>query len=113
MIEAYPVTLRGAVFGAVARAKVELIDLYRDRWRCFDLFSLCEAAIEVDRRFQAWRHSHILMVRRQIGMRTRGTGGTFGKDYLAGTLGYIFFPELWELRHEIAAAHGAEVVGAG
>jgi tryptophan 2,3-dioxygenase len=51
------------------------------------------------------------MVQRQIGIRTRGTGGTLGTEYLAATLKYLFFPELWELRHEISALHGGEVVG--
>ena len=109
MIEEYPVTLRRAFFKTLERHGVALIDAYRDRWARFDLFSLCENAFELDRRFQSWRYNHILMVRRQIGMRTRGTGGTFGKDYLAGTMKYLFFPELWELRHEISELHGAEV----
>ena len=109
MIEEYPVTLRRAFFRVVERAGVKLIDVYRDRWQRFDLFTLCENAFEIDRRFQSWRHNHVLMVRRQIGMRTRGTGGTYGRDYLASTLDYLFFPELWELRHEISAMHGAEV----
>lgn len=109
MIEEYPTTLRQAFFGVVERSKVPLVEIYRDRWDHFDLFTLCENAFELDRRFVTWRQNHVLMVRRQIGMRTRGTGGTFGKDYLASTLGYLFFPELWELRHEISQLHGAEV----
>lgn len=112
MIEDYPTTLRQAFFGAVERSGHSLLEIYDKRWAHFELFSLAENAIELDRRFQSWRHNHILMVRRQIGMRTKGTGGTFGKDYLAGTMGYIFFPELWELRHEISALHGAEVAKA-
>lgn len=109
LIEEYPVTLRGAFFGVIQRSGLQLLDIYRDRWQHFELFSLCEHAFELDRRFQSWRYNHILMVRRQIGMRTRGTGGTFGKDYLAATMKYLFFPELWELRHDISQMHGAEV----
>jgi tryptophan 2,3-dioxygenase len=109
LIEQYPVTLRQAFFGAIERSGSTLLDIHRDRWQRFDLFTLCENAFELDRRFQTWRYNHILMVRRQIGMRTRGTGGTFGKDYLAATMAYLFFPELWELRHEISELSGAEV----
>jgi tryptophan 2,3-dioxygenase len=109
MIEEYPITLRQAFFAAFERAGLSLLEVYRERWAHFELFTLAENALELDRRFQSWRYNHILMVSRQIGMRTKGTGGTFGKDYLAGTMGYLFFPELWELRHEIAALHGAEV----
>ena len=110
MMEEYPVTLRTAFFGVVERSGLTLTEIYARRWEKFDLFSLCENAVEIDRRFQTWRHNHVMMVRRQIGMSTRGTGGTIGRDYLASTLGYLFFPELWELRHEISALHGGEVV---
>jgi tryptophan 2,3-dioxygenase len=71
---------------------------------------LAEAAFEIDRRFQSWRHNHILMVRRQIGIRARGTGGTFFRDYLATTTGYYFFPELFEFRNDLTEAAGGEVL---
>lgn len=109
LIESHPKTLRRAFFGAIGRAGVPLVDIYNERWQRFDLFTLCEATFELDRRFQSWRYNHILMVQRQIGIRTRGTGGTLGTEYLTATLKYLFFPELWELRHEIAALHGGEV----
>jgi tryptophan 2,3-dioxygenase len=109
MIAAHPRTLRTAFFGAIERSGCGLLDIYRERWTRFDLFSLAEHALEFDRRFQSWRYNHILMVRRQIGIRTRGTGGTFAKDYLKATMDYLYFPELWEVRHEIASAAGAEV----
>ena len=102
-------TLRRAFFGVIERSGLSLVDIYRDRWRHFDLFILCENAFELERRFQSWRYNHILMVQRQIGLRTRGTGGTFGVEYLAATMRHLFFPELWELRHEISKLHGAEV----
>lgn len=113
LIEEYPVTLRQAFFGALRRGGLELIDVYRDRRQHPALFDLCENAFELDRRFQSWRFNHILMVRRQIGMRTLGTGGTFGKDYLAASMRHLFFPELWEIRHDISKLHGAEVAGGG
>ena len=109
LIEAHPMTLRRAFFGVIERSGLSLVDIYRDRWRHFDLFILCENAFELERRFQSWRYNHILMVQRQIGLRTRGTGGTFGVEYLAATMRHLFFPELWELRHEISKLHGAEV----
>jgi len=109
MIEEHPITLRQAFFGVVKRSGISLLEIYDKRWQHAELFQLAENAMEFDRRFQSWRHNHILMVRRQIGMRTKGTGGTFGKDYLSQTMGYVFFPELWELRHDISALHGGEV----
>ena len=109
MVEAYPVTLRQAFFGVFARNGMSLLDTYLNRRSHMELFQLAEHAIEIDRRFSSWRHSHILMVRRQIGMRTRGTGGTFGKDYLGSTSDYLFFPELWEMRHELSERAGGEL----
>lgn len=110
MITGTPRTLRAAFFGAIARSGHRAEDIYRNRWKQFDLFSLLEGVFELDRRVAAWRQSHILMVRRQIGMRTRGTGGMVGQDYLAATTRYLFFPELWELRHDMSADAGGEVV---
>ena len=108
-----PVTLRDAFFGVFARHGLTLRDVYRDRWRQHDLFQLAENAFEIDRRFQSWRHNHILMVRRQIGIRARGTGGTFFRDYLATTTGYYFFPELFEFRNELTEMAGGEVMKPG
>lgn len=110
LIDAYPVTLRKAFFAAIERSGHSLVEIYRDRWKLFDLFSLAENAFEFDRRFLSWRHSHILMVRRQIGMRARGTGGTIGQDYLTSTSNFLFFPELWELRHDLTLDAGGEVI---
>lgn len=113
LIAEHPVTLRDAFFGVYARAGVSLLDVYRNRWSRMELFQLAENAFEIDRRFQSWRHNHILMVRRQIGIRARGTGGTFFKDYLASTTVYYFFPELFEFRNDLTAASGGEVMARG
>ena len=47
--------------------------------------------------FANWRHHHMLMAAREIGSRP-GTGGSRGVEYLGGTLGGRFFPDLWEVR---------------
>lgn len=80
MIAGTPRTLRAALFGVLERSGLRAGDIYRDRWKQFELFTLLEGIFELDRRVAAWRQSHILMVRRQIGMRTRGTGGMAGQD---------------------------------
>lgn len=109
LIAEHPDTLRKAFFGAFKRRGLSLLDTYKDRWNAHDLFRLAENAFELDRRFHSWRHNHILMVRRQIGIRARGTGGTFFDDYLAQTLRYYFFPELFEFRNELTQDAGGEV----
>lgn len=110
LIDEHPRTLRGAFFDLFERRGISLLDVYRNRWEEFDLFNIAEAAFELDRRFQSWRQNHILMVRRQIGIRARGTGGTFFKDYLASTTAYYFFPELFEFRNDLTEAAGGEVM---
>ena len=109
LIAEHPNTLRKAFFGALERRGQSLLDVYANRWEQHDLFLLAEHAFELDRRFHSWRHNHILMVRRQIGIRALGTGGTFFDDYLAKTLRYYFFPELFEFRNELTAFMGGEV----
>ena len=110
LIADHPRSLRAAFFDVFKRADKTLLEVYHDRWSETDLFTLAEAAFEIDRRFQSWRQNHILMVRRQIGIRARGTGGTFFKDYLATTSGYLFFPELFEFRNDLTHASGGEVM---
>jgi tryptophan 2,3-dioxygenase len=63
----------------------------------YDLYLLLEDLIEFDERFLLWRGRHVRMVERMIGGK-KGTGGSLGAAYLAKTLDYRFFPELWEVR---------------
>ena len=71
--------------------------IYQEAERHYDLYLLLEDLIEFDERLLLWRGRHIRMVERMIGQK-RGTGGSPGAKYLEGTLGYRFFPELWEVR---------------
>lgn len=102
-------TLHGAVSGTLARHGVDLLEIYRQRWQHFDLFSLCEACIEFDAKVLTWRQNHVRMVERMIGTRARGTGGTYGTRYLNATTVYRFFPELWEARNELTEASGGHI----
>ena len=110
LLALYPRTLRDAFFDVFQRRGKTLLEVYRTRWVDHELFQLAELAFEIDRRFQSWRHNHILMVRRQIGIRAKGTGGTFFKDYLATTTSYYFFPELFEFRNDLTLDAGGEVM---
>lgn len=66
-----------------------------------DLYLLLESFIEFDERFLLWRHRHVRMVERMIGMQP-GTGGSLGVPYLETTLSKKFFPELWSARTHLA-----------
>ncbi|MFT5194836.1 MAG: tryptophan 2,3-dioxygenase [Cellvibrionaceae bacterium] len=110
IVASHPNTLHSTFVAAIGRSGTPLIDIYRNRWDQFQLFSLCEACLEMDRLMTTWRHNHIQMVKRMIGGQAQGTGGTFVEKYLEPTTKYKFFPELWDVRHEMTAASGGVVV---
>ncbi|HTX60172.1 MAG TPA: tryptophan 2,3-dioxygenase family protein [Verrucomicrobiae bacterium] len=74
--------------------------IYTHESEHYALHLLLEDLIEFDERFLLWRGRHVRMVERMIGRRT-GTGGSSGAEYLAKTLSYRFFPELWEVRSHL------------
>ncbi|MEO8412928.1 MAG: tryptophan 2,3-dioxygenase family protein [Ginsengibacter sp.] len=67
------------------------IMLYRDFPVFQTSYQVLNALVEIDHQLANWRHKHLDMVRRMIGMRT-GTGNTSGRGYLGGALDhhYIF-----------------------
>lgn len=79
----------------------ELVRVYHDAEKHYDLFLLAESLIEYDEMFSMWRLRHINMVERMIGTKT-GTGGSEGAAYLRKTVDRKFFPELWELRSHLS-----------
>jgi tryptophan 2,3-dioxygenase len=76
-----PQAMRAALF----------IMLYRDFPVFQTSYQILDALVEIDNQMASWRHKHLVMVRRMIGMRT-GTGNTSGGGYLEGALTrhYIF-----------------------
>ncbi|MEA2573212.1 MAG: tryptophan 2,3-dioxygenase [Chloroflexia bacterium] len=79
------------------------VEIYMHPEQHGQLFLLAEALSEYDVRFGEWRFNHIKLVDRTIGDRAMGTAGSAGSGYLGKTLGYRFFPELWEARNRISA----------
>lgn len=70
-----PEALRSALF----------IMLYRDFPVFQTSYQILDSLIEIDHWMAGWRHKHLTMVRRMIGMRV-GTGNTSGSGYLEGAL---------------------------
>jgi len=70
-----PKAMRSALF----------IMLYRDFPVFQTSYQILDSMIEIDHQMAGWRHKHLVMVRRMIGMRT-GTGGSTGAGYLEGAL---------------------------
>ena len=69
----------------------------------YELYLLSEAFVEYDQLILLWRNRHVRMVERTIGF-TQGTGGSEGAAYLHRTLASKLFPELWEVRTQLADA---------
>lgn len=76
-----PAAMRSALF----------IMLYRDFPVFQTSYQILDALVEIDNLMAGWRHKHLAMVRRMIGMRM-GTGNSSGAGYLEGALNkhYIF-----------------------
>jgi tryptophan 2,3-dioxygenase len=77
-------TLRGSFSPAALRSAL-FIMLYRDFPMFQTSYQLLDSLIEIDHLMSNWRHKHLVMVRRMIGMRV-GTGNTSGAGYLEGAL---------------------------
>ncbi len=76
---------------AAAMRAALFIMLYRDFPVFQTSYQILDALVEIDHQMSNWRHKHLDMVRRMIGMRM-GTGNTSGGGYLEGALNkhYIF-----------------------
>ena len=82
---------QNVLFSAEALRAALFIMLYRDFPVFQTSYQILDALIETDHQMANWRHKHVDMVRRMIGMRM-GTGNTSGRGYLEGALNshYIF-----------------------
>jgi len=72
-------------FSAAALRAALFIMLYRDFPVFQTSYQILDSLIEIDHLMSNWRHKHLIMVRRMIGMRV-GTGNTSGAGYLEGAL---------------------------
>ncbi len=72
-------------FSAKALRAALFIMLYRDFPLFQTSYQILDSLIEIDHLLGNWRHKHLIMVRRMIGMRV-GTGNTSGAGYLEGAL---------------------------
>ncbi len=72
-------------FSTAAMRSALFIMLYRDFPVFQTSYQILDSLIEIDHLMSNWRHKHLIMVRRMIGMRV-GTGNTSGAGYLEGAL---------------------------
>jgi tryptophan 2,3-dioxygenase len=84
------------------RRHITLRDIYENPDEQHELFALAEGLVDYDQLLQAWRHRHLMLVYRIIGV---GTPSLKGKpsDLLALGMKQRFFPKLWAVRDELFA----------
>ncbi|MCP3137223.1 tryptophan 2,3-dioxygenase [Pyxidicoccus xibeiensis] len=75
--------------------------IYEDTEAHWDAYEMCEKLVDTEERFQLWRYRHMMTVMRIIGFK-QGTGGSSGVGFLRKALDLRFFPELWDVRTELA-----------
>jgi tryptophan 2,3-dioxygenase len=80
---------------------VTIKQVYENTDRYWDAYELAEKLVDLDEAYALWRYRHLKVVSRIIGQK-RGTGGTAGVGYLEQIAGRVFFPELWDVRTELA-----------
>lgn len=101
----WPESLHDAFLGCLAAISPDPVDalvtIYREPEQHGELFLLAEALSQYEVLFSEWRFHHIKLVERTLGDRGMGTAGSAGAGYLGKTLGYRFFPELWEARNRL------------
>jgi tryptophan 2,3-dioxygenase len=75
--------------------------IYENTEKHWDAYEMCEKLVDTEERFQLWRYRHMMTVMRIIGFK-QGTGGSSGVTFLRRALDTRFFPELWDVRTELA-----------
>jgi tryptophan 2,3-dioxygenase len=99
--------LSGAFDRAVARAGVELIELYRAPGQFERLHELAELLTDWDERISTWRFRHFSVAARAIGEDTTGIQGV-PVQALAKLVSQRQLPKLWEARSRLAELFDAE-----
>ncbi len=102
--KAMPV-LGTAFEGALARARLTLVELYVHSREHEELYQLAELLIEWDERIVVWRVRHFVVVERIIGGAVIGTQGT-PVEVLGKLIHKRFFPDLWATRNELTGLAG-------
>ncbi|TRY73180.1 hypothetical protein TCAL_08175 [Tigriopus californicus] len=76
---------------------VIMINLYKEEPRFHQPSLLLEELMNIDSLITKWRYNHVLLVQRQLGSQTLGTGGSSGYQYLRSTLSdrYKIFLDLF------------------
>ena len=81
--------------------------IYDTEYSHGDAYMVAEALLEFDELFQNFRYHHIQLIYRSIGMDAKSLKGR-SVELLRKGLDTRFFPELWEIRHQMTDKWGTE-----
>src|SRR5438034_861029 len=80
--------------------------VYQSGYQHDDAYMVAEALAEYDELFQKFRYHHIQLIHRSIGLHAHSLKGR-SVDLLEEGMKTKFFPELWEIRHQMTDLWGA------
>src|SRR5713101_7489372 len=81
--------------------------IYNSKYSHSDAYVLAEALAEYDELFQRFRFVHLQLIQRSIGLGSQSLKGR-SVELLNEGLRTRFFPELWEIRHQMTDSWGAQ-----
>ena len=84
--------------------------IYDTEYSHCDAYLVAELLIDFDELFQKFRQNHMQLIYRSIGMDVRSLKGRSVERLRSGAE-TRFFPELWDIRHEMTDAWGSEYGG--
>jgi tryptophan 2,3-dioxygenase len=98
-----------AFAGLLARRGLTPLDLQRQPDRGYGLFQLMQGLLDFDEGFQRFRHSHLMLTRRQIGDAVGLSGVAVA--VLEKRARHSFFPDLWQAIAEMSEERKLEYGG--
>ncbi|MBM7095472.1 tryptophan 2,3-dioxygenase [Bacillus sp. H-16] len=94
-------------FKALLEAEsVSVVDLHENAKDRFELFQLMQGLTRFDECFQSFRHQHIQLVRRMIGLNTKSLKGVPAQMLERGAK-FEFYPELWQAISDLTDLTGS------
>jgi tryptophan 2,3-dioxygenase len=96
----------------LARQAVTLRQIHEAPEAHPELFALAEGLIDYDQWLQWWRHRHLLLVYRAIGVGTPSLKGKHS-ELLEKGMREQFFPKLWQVREEVFGDWTAKMEASG
>lgn len=89
------------------KSGLTLEQIYNSQYSHSNAYVVAEALAEFDELFQRFRFVHLQLIERSIGLGSQSLKGR-PVELLKEGLRTRFFPELWEIRHQMTDAWGAE-----